>query len=213
MKEKNITTQKKIRIAVLVIVLVAVLAAILVGWLLKGNTSGSNTEQVEGTYAIVISSGEDTDSTVLAFDFSLEDMTYRESITVGGTAYDLAAGTYTYDKEAAKVVCTPDSGSDSQSFILFGEYLLADGYFYEGEIPDGKNFDAVCTYTNSAGTQTVITFSSNGTYTEEGGTSTATGGTYERKGDRIVRTAADGSPLVDFLIYQGQISNSYYVKQ
>jgi hypothetical protein len=46
-----------------------------------------------------------------------------------------------------------------------------------------------------------------------GGTSTATSGTYTRKNDTITRTASDGSSLVDFQIYEGQISNSYYIKK
>jgi hypothetical protein len=221
MKEKNVTTQKKmvtavkgIALAVLLVAIVCVVSVgIFTGMLLKASTSGGGPEQIEGTYAIAIASGEDTDSTVLSFVFSAEDMTYRETISLGEKEYDLAAGTYTYDAQSAKVVCTPDSDSDAQTFFVSGDYLFADGYFYEGEIPDGKTFDAVCTYTNSAGTETVITFSADGTYTEVGGTSTATSGTYTRKNDTITRTASDGSPLVDFQIYEGQISNSYYVKK
>ena len=35
-------------------------------------------------------------------------------------------------------------------------------------------------------------------------------GSYRRDGDKIRREADDGSRLIDFLVYNGKITNSYY---
>ena len=40
--------------------------------------------------------------------------------------------------------------------------------------------------------------------------SLAAHGSYRRDGDKIRREADDGSRLIDFLVYNGKITNSYY---
>ena len=57
-----------------------------------------------------------------------------------------------------------------------------------------------------------ITFAKDGTYQESGGTSNAEG-TYTRDGDFIHRTTKDGNAQTDFIIYNGLISNAFYIKQ
>lgn len=191
-----------------------ILAAVLAGCGSKTTTEkkiGENNYDVDGVYDIVIPSGNEAAATILGFEFNKEDGSYKETITLGEENYTLFEGSYEVDETADLVTCTPQKG-EVQNFIIAGDYLIAEGYFYDGKIPDGTAFDVVCTYTNSSGVTTTITFAKDGTYQESGGTSNAEG-TYTRDGDFIHRTTKDGNAQTDLIIYNDLISNAFYIKQ
>lgn len=205
--------QGKNRKIISLLVLSLILAAILSGCGSKTTESriGENNYDVDGMYNVVIPSGNESAATILGVEFHKEDASYKETITLGQESYVLFEGSYEVDEASDMVICTPLEG-DVQSFIIAGNYLIAEGFFYDGEIPDGASFDAECTLENSAGGITTITFRKDGTYKESGGTSKAEG-TYTRDGDFIRRSAKDGSSQTDFIIYNGHISNAFYIKQ
>ena len=174
----------------------------------KQGDIGANDYNVDGKYQMEIASG-DSASTVFAYHFSKEDMTFSETVTVGDTDCELLAGTYEID-ESNDLVHTVSDKNVKQDFVIYGQYLIADGFFYEGEIPDGKKFNASCTYTNEAGSTSSIEFKKDGTFSFSG--SMKCSGTYEREGQRILVHTDDGSSLVDFIIYNSKISNSYFKK-
>ena len=191
-----------------------ILAAVLAGCGSRTTTEkkiGENNYDVDGVYDIVIPSGNEAAGTILGFEFNKADGSYKETITLGEESYTLFEGSYEVDETADLVTCTPKKG-DVQNFIIAGNYLIAEGYFYDGEIPDDTSFDAVCTYTNSSGGTSTITFAKDGTYQESGGTSNAEG-TYTRDGDFIHRTTKDGNAQTDLIIYNDLISNAFYIKR
>jgi hypothetical protein len=174
----------------------------------SANEIGENDYDVSGTYRMEVASG-DADATVFSYNFSGEDMTFTETLTIGENAYELASGSYEVSTEDDLVQTVSDSDVE-QDFVIFGEYLLADGFFYEGDIPDGTTFDMKCIYTGEAGNTSTVEFHKDGSYTFTG--SIKSTGTYQRNGSVIEVTPEDGSSLVDFIIYNGKITNSYYKK-
>ena len=84
---------------------------------------------------------------------------------------------------------------------------------YEGEIPDGDTFDATCTFKNSNNVVYSITFKADGTYVQDDNGDVSEG-TYTRDGDWIKRESSSGTSVgIDYLIYSGRITNSYYIKK
>lgn len=174
----------------------------------SSNEIGENDYNVDGVYQMEVDSG-DSDSTVFAYAFSKKDMSFKESITIGEADYELASGSYEIDQQNDLVHTTTDKDV-KQDFVIYGKYLIADGFFYDGEIPDGKTFDVTCEYTGEAGNTSKITFRKDGTFSFAG--SNKSEGTYERDGSLILITTNDGSSLVDYIIYKGRICNSYFKK-
>jgi hypothetical protein len=174
----------------------------------SANEIGENDYDVSGTYRMEVASG-DADATVFSYNFSGKDMTFTETLTIGENVYELASGSYEVSTEDDLVQTVSDSDVE-QDFVIFGEYLLADGFFYEGDIPDGTTFDMKCIYTGEAGNTSTVEFHKDGSYTFTG--SIKSTGTYQRNGSVIEVTPEDGSSLVDFIIYNGKITNSYYKK-
>ena len=117
-------------------IVVAIVAVIAV----KTKDSGSL-----GTYSCEIMSS-DNSSTVFEITFNEKNNTYKENISVGDKAVELASGTFVRDGN--KLTLTSDGG-DVQNLVKQGKYLIAKDYLYEGEIPDGDTFDATCTFKNS----------------------------------------------------------------
>ena len=174
-------------IAAVLIIVVAIVAVIVV----KTKDSGSL-----GTYSCEIMSG-DNSSTVFEITFNEKNNTYKENISVGDKAVELASGTFVMDGN--KLTLTSDGG-DVQNLVKQGKYLIAKDYLYEGEITDGDTFDATCTFKNSNNAVYSITFKAEGTYT--------------RDGDWIKRESSSGTSVgIDYLIYSGRITNSYYIKK
>ena len=125
-------------LAAVLIIVVAIVAVIAV----KTKDSGSL-----GTYSCEIMSG-DHSSTVFEITFNEKNNTYKENISVGDKAVELASGTFVMDGN--KLTLTSDGG-DVQNLVKQGKYLIAKDYLYEGEIPDGDTFDATCTLLYEAG--------------------------------------------------------------
>ena len=111
-------------LAAVLIIVVAIVAVIAV----KTKDSGSL-----GTYSCEIMSG-DNSSTVFEITFNEKNNTYKENISVGDKAVELASGTFVMDGN--KLTLTSDGG-DVQNLVKQGKYLIAKDYLYEGEIPDG----------------------------------------------------------------------------
>ena len=58
-----------------------------------------------------------------------------------------------------------------------------------------------------------VTFSADGTYTEESGSGedkTQDAGSYTREGDVIERTSSSGNAVANYYVYKGKITNSFY---
>lgn len=211
----KLSKKQIIAIVCVIVVAVGLIAGILIHRYMSKNGASVNvtgTEkadtEINGTYQITIPSGE-SDPTIFSMIFDSKNGTYTQSIAVGDKGYDLATGTFEVDGD--KITCTPETG-DPTSFTITGKCIIADGYFYDGdEIPDGdETFDATCQTESSSGSLTVIAFSKDGTY-KQTVDSTETSGTYKRNGYLIDRTGDDGD-VMDYVIYDGKISNSYYLK-
>ena len=166
---------------IMTILLAAIMTINLAGCGTPGKEEKVGSQEVDGTYQMEVAT-ENADSTILSYQFDKEAGTFSETVAVGDKSYELATG----------------------------EYLIADGYFYEGEIPEGESFDATLKYTGEGGTTSVVVFNKDGTYTFTGSMKSV--GTYKRTDSLIEMDSTDGSTLVNFLIYQGQISNSYLKK-
>lgn len=187
-------------LAAVFIIVVAIVAVIAV----KTKDSGSL-----GTYSCEIMSG-DNSSTVFEITFNEKNNTYKENISVGDKAVELASGTFVMDGN--KLTLTSDGG-DVQNLVKQGKYLIAKDYLYEGEIPDGDTFDATCTFKNSNNVVYSITFKADGTYVQDDNGDVSEG-TYTRDGDWIKRESSSGTSVgIDYLIYSGRITNSYYIKK
>mgnify|MGYP000924127619 CR=1 FL=1 len=142
--------------------------------------------------------------------FNEKNNTYKENISVGDKAVELASGTFVMDGN--KLTLTSDGG-DVQNLVKQGKYLIAKDYLYEGEIPDGDTFDATCTFKNSNNVVYFITFKADGTYVQDDNGDVSEG-TYTRDGDWIKRESSSGTSVgIDYLIYSGRITNSYYIKK
>ena len=152
----------------------------------------------------------DNSSTVFEITFNEKNNTYKENISVGDKAVELASGTFVMDGN--KLTLTSDGG-DVQNLVKQGKYLIAKDYLYEGEIPDGDTFDATCTFKNSNNVVYFITFKADGTYVQDDNGDVSEG-TYTRDGDWIKRESSSGTSVgIDYLIYSGRITNSYYIKK
>ena len=168
-------------LAAVLIIVVAIVAVIAV----KTKDSGSL-----GTYSCEIMSG-DNSSTVFEITFNEKNNTYKENISVGDKAVELASGTFVMDGN--KLTLTSDGG-DVQNLVKQGKYLIAKDYLYEGEIPDGDTFDATCTFKNSNNVVYSITFKADGTYVQDDNGDVSEG-TYTRDGDWIKRESSSGTSV------------------
>ena len=99
-------------LAAVLIIVVAIVAVIAV----KTKDSGSL-----GTYSCEIMSG-DNSSTVFEITFNEKNNTYKENISVGDKAVELASGTFVMDGN--KLTLTSDGG-DVQNLVKQGKYLIA----------------------------------------------------------------------------------------
>lgn len=206
--KEQITEEDNMRNRIMTILLAAIMTISLAGCGTSGKEEKVGSREVDGTYQMEVAT-ENADSTILSYQFDKEAGTFSETVAVGDKSYELAAGTYQLDEEANLIHTVTEKGA-SQDFVIDGEYLIADGYFYEGEIPEGESFDATLKYTGEGGTTSVVVFNKDGTYTFTGSMKSV--GTYKRRDSLIEMDSTDGSTLVNFLIYQGQISNSYLKK-
>lgn len=213
-----------------ILVAVALIVLILLGSMLKGKLDveeigkkavAEKEDQKKETsrYTCVISDGSSND-TVFTLEFNNEEMTYQESLTAAGQSTDLDKGTF--KQEGNAIVANSEKSKKQISYIIDGDYLLAKDALYQGTIPKGNTFEAECIYMAEGECQTTVTFHENGRYEQkiisadkngslEPGSEVETGGTYDREGNIIHRTSDAGELLLDFYIYQNQLSNAYYI--
>ena len=169
---------------------------------------------------MAVPSGERSSTTYL-FHFNVERKTYSEEAqTADMDPIVLSSGSYTcMEKDGAGILTARADSGEEQKYLLDGKYLIGQSCFYKGMIPDTDTFEAVCTYTEDTGLYHKIMFHEDGTYDEKVGSAAdmedeeklaAAHGSYRRDGDKIRREADDGSRLIDFLVYNGKITNSYY---
>lgn len=213
-----------------ILVAVALIVLILLGSMLKGKLDVEETgkkavsekeDQKKETsrYTCVISDGSSND-TVFTLEFNNEKMTYQESLTAAGQSTDLDKGTFKQDGNT--IVANSEKSRKQISYIIDKDYLLAKDALYQGTIPKGNTFEAECTYMAEGECQTTVTFHENGRYEQkvisagkdgslDPASKVETGGTYERTDNIIHRTSDAGELLLDFYIYQNQLSNAYYI--
>lgn len=187
------------------------------------------TEQPEATeqtkpgdlrYECVISGEQEgTNDTTFVLLFHTDRKTYEEAVQVAGKTSQLDKGSY--EKKGESFVTKSDKGKESITYTPDDKYLIATSDVYRGEIPDDDTFDAICTYEKAKEFKKTITFKKDGTYkqtlvsyakegsSEKDSTATTTG-KYQRKGKFIQRTSDQKESLMDFYVYNNQISDAYY---
>lgn len=160
-----------------------------------------------------------TNDTTFVLLFHTGRKTYEEVIEAANRESQLDKGTY--KEENGSFVTSSSEGRESAVYTQDGNYLIATSDIYEGELPKGETFEAVCTYEKKNELKKTITFRKDGTYEqtllsyaseEDSGedTTAVTTGTYQRKGKFIQRTSDQKEVLMDFYVYKNQISDAYY---
>lgn len=97
-------------------------------------------------------------------------------------------------------------GYDGTVYTMYGDYLFSEEDMYNGNVPDLKKFDAVCTDGN-----TTYTFSKNGTYTREN-EKISEAGKYSRSNYVITLTPSNDGVVSELFVYDGGITSSAYKK-
>lgn len=201
-------------------IIAALLAAVIIFgvWFAMRADEGKR-KSVDGTYSCEYPiNGSDDKSIVVYYKFDADKGTYDE---LWGER-SLMTGSYTVDKDVVTLVSDgrEDIGAESETavFSIKDNLLIPQNYMYEGSLPADDVFDAECTMVDSAGQEYVVSFSKDGsyTYTIKGKTEaddSVVKGFYEREGDILHRTNADGSPLSDFYVFNGKLAGIFYTKE
>jgi hypothetical protein len=204
--EKKETKSKK-KIAVIASLIAAVLFIVVIVLVVFLNKNSKDSSGLYSKYNMTVDSG-DNNKTVFSMEFNKSDKTFEEKLDASDKSVTLSKGSY--EEKDGTVTTTSDSDQTTQKFAIQGKYLVATDFLYDGEIPDGNTFEVKCTYTNENDAEYSITFREDGTYTLDSNGDT-TEGTYKRDGDIITRTDDASEGNIDYLIYNNQITNSYYV--
>lgn len=175
-----------------------------------------NDYDIDGLYGVKIESKEGVDNatTSLFMKFDKATMTYEDYIQVGELSSVISKGTYEIDEAKDRVYTTAESGT-KETFIIYGDYILAENFFYEGPAITGSIIKGEYYFTDSEGSQKAIGFDDKGKYRSGSVASLAppNTGTYEVKGCVIYLNSDDEGAKVPFVIYTDtQITNSYYQK-
>lgn len=195
---------KKIRVAAGV--LVAGFALVLALWAYMGEKGGSVDVyelKVPGT------AGESSEN-VFRFAVDPGTMTYVQEAEIEGQTFTLDSGSYSVEEGGIHTYSETDD-VNSLYYVTDGDYIFAEAYLYEGNIPSGISFEAVCTYERN-GADGEISFHQDGTYEEETAEGESLSGTYERDGNLIHRRLENGGAELDFYVYGDRITNSFYKK-
>ncbi|MCI5918491.1 MAG: hypothetical protein MRZ75_04055 [Roseburia sp.] len=191
-----------------------ILAAVLgiaVGVLLVSYGNKGKADQVDGLYAMGMNQSDEITTTTFCLSFDAKEGTYQ--VLLGGDKDAIALETGSFSYADGMVTTKTGDGKESDSYAKEGEYLIATDFLYDGEVPQDEKFDAVCTYESSDGMVSTVTFSADGTYTEESGSGedkTQDAGSYTREGDVIERTSSSGNAVANYYVYKGKITNSFY---
>lgn len=198
----------------------AILAAVIIFgvWMAMRMDEGKR-KSVEGTYSCEYAvNGSEDNSLIVYYKFDAEKGTYEE---LWGER-SLMTGSYTVEEDTVTLVSDgkEEIGAESETikFLIQDDLLIAQDYIYEGSLPSDDTFDAECTMTDVAGQEYVVRFSKDGSYTYtvkgmEGREDNTLSGTYEREGNFLHRTNADGGPMTDFYVYDGRLAGIFYTKE
>ncbi len=179
-----------------------------------------NADEINGIYELELCSGEA--EAVYRITFHKETMIYILEVDAEGQTFTFDSGTYSVEADGAVRTYSEVDDANSQRYVADGEYVVAEGTLYEGEIPPGDTFEAECA--SVAGKQKkIISFHEDGTYEEESyfesliieGEKKAEKvekGTYERNGNFIRFSGKEKDLVPEFYIYQNRITKSYYKK-
>ncbi len=161
-------------------------------------------------YGISIGSGEKP--TLIDLYFNSETNEYKMTVTVGELSSDIETGTYSYDAASSTINCVTTSGTEEQ-YYYDGQYVIYSKSMYEpfeeASIGD-KEISGKFKHVMTDGDTDIIDFSDR-TFVRAIDTEMYTG-TYTIDGRFVKMVVTDGSEWVDFLIYDGNLSNTYYIR-
>ena len=215
----NMNNKHKRRIPGELLVAVILVAVIICGVFVAYRWDAGKRKSVAGTYSckFQVNSSENNSITVY-YKFDADKGTYEE---LWGER-SLMTGTYTVEGDKITVVSDGKeelgAGSETDTILVKDKLLIPESYIYEGEIPSGDTFDAECTMNDIAGQKYIVSFSKDGKYTytvqnKSGGNDSSMSGTYEREGDFLHRTNAEGVQLTDFYVFEGKLAGIVYTKE
>ena len=176
------------------------------------NENSLSDESVLGTrYELTVSNGSYS-PTIWSMSFDPDQKTYKEKISVGETESVLSEGTYSWDSEGHRVTCTDKDGKTS-TYIRYGIYILAEGYFYEGQNYGEGTPSGLYTMNGSNEVVEYIQFEGNNfsAFTDN---STPITGTWVADGKVIRLSAENGTTLIPLVMYDGnKLTNAYYIRK
>jgi hypothetical protein len=205
--KKETKSKRKIAIIASLIAIVIIIAVVVLVVCLNKNNNSKDSSGLYSKYSMEFDSADKTE-TVFTMDFNKSDKSYEESVKVSDKISPLSKGSY--EEKDGVVTVTSDSDKKVQKFAAKDKYLIPTDFVYDGKIPDGNTFEVKCSFTNENKVVYSITFRKDGTYTlDQNGD--VKEGTYKRNGDMIKRTDDASKGSADYLIYNNQITNSYYL--
>ena len=169
--------------------------------------------KIDGLYKTEIGNEEGADSTIMKMEFDADKKTYTQSIESSGLSGETGKGTFEVDEEKNSITCKGEDGKETV-FKIKDDMIYPVDFVYQGEVPDSKTFNATFTYADgSAG----VMFKEDGTYimlqNGEPVQSDKMMGTYEKSGNTIKRNTTTGAFVLDWIVVDGGIVNSYYTKE
>ncbi|MCR5202213.1 MAG: hypothetical protein K6D02_03870 [Lachnospiraceae bacterium] len=171
-------------------------------------------------YDIVVAEGS-TDKTSMTLVFNKKQKMYRQVYSNNGQSEIIDQGTYTKKNGVYKTSSQVNKGN-TETFYKKDKYLIVKSQMYDGKVPEGKTFDAKFTYDKNQGYITRLETDEDGTFKMTTSTSMVASkdaqsnsvtGVYEKKGDFLMFETDDSSPMVNFIIHDGKVTNAYYVKE
>lgn len=201
------------------IIAFAIAAAIIAAVVFAMRSDEKKRENVDGTYSCEFPvNGSDTKSVTVYYKFDAKEGRYEElwgerSLMTG--SYEARDDTVTLTSDGNENL---GAESETETFFVLNDMLIPQNYIYEGTIPSGQTFDAECTMTDSGGQVYEVRFAKDGSYTYvvkgiSGEENSSLKGTYEREGDFLHRTNADGGVMTDFYVYDGKLAGIIYTKE
>ncbi len=173
-------------------------------------------------YSCVISEGNGDENSGSAFymEFYYKKGTYKEFLVAGDSKSELHRGTYKEGKESIEAV---DKDGKKNTLFRDGDYLVSENAMFDDEVPDKKTFDKTFVNEVQDKSRVEIEFKKDGTYSQRitrysagltgDDTNDITTGTYERKGNMIMRKQDGREEVMPYYIYQGKLCTGYYKKE
>jgi len=202
---------KKVRL-----IMGAALAAFAVILAVYAFSSKGGSGEISGVYENELSpTGEDDENVIFRMAFDKGTMTYVLEVEAQGTVRTFDSGTFAFEEGGTVHTFSETDDVFSQRYIMDGEYILADGNFYEpetGALSSGDTFEGAYTLKAGEAGQSSVTFYEDGTFEDNTAEGEKINGTYERDGDLIYCRGEDGKPVKNFYIYGDRLTTSFYKK-